>query len=43
MGAGSVREVGERGQKTGYPRGQESGNEFCNIAQYFAIEKSVQR
>ena len=36
----------KRGQETGYPRGQESGeigNEFCNIAQYFAIEKSTQR
>ena len=35
----------KRGRETGYPRGRESGeigNEFCNIAQYFAIEKSTQ-
>ena len=33
----------KRSQDTGYPRGEESGeigNEFCNIAQYFAIEKA---
>ena len=36
----------KRGRETGYPRGRESGeigNEFSNIAQYFAIEKSTQR
>ena len=41
VGAGT-REVG----KAGYPRGWESrevGNEFCNIAQYFAIEKAHRR
>ena len=43
MGAGSVREAGEERVKTGYPRGRELGgigNEFRNIAQYFAIEKA---
>ena len=33
----------KRGQETGYPRGQElgeTGNEFCNIVQYFAIGKA---
>ena len=49
MGERSIRQSGEekRGRETGYPRGigrgQESGaigNEFCNIAQYFAIEKA---
>ena len=37
---------GETETETGYPRGRESGeigNEFCDIVQYFAIEKSTQR
>ena len=43
--AGSVREAREERAEdaTGYPRGWESGeigNEFRNIAQYFAIEKA---
>ena len=36
----------KRGREMGYLWGQESGesgNKFCNIAQYFAIEKSTQR
>ena len=41
MGAGSVRETGEERAGDGIPKGVgsgEIGNEFCNIAQYFAIE-----
>ena len=38
-----MREAGEESVGDGIPKGWESGemgNEFCNIAQYFAIEKA---
>ena len=47
MGAGCVQEAGKERAGDGIPKGVgggwgsgEIGNEFCNIAQYFAIEKA---
>ena len=43
MGVGSLREVGEERVGDGIPKGagaRRNRNEFCNIAQYFAIEKA---